>query len=82
MGSVLIKKNIMKLKNQIKTIEITKKIKIEDKAIYAIADYLRSIGWSCLIGGFSGIEQGSAKYNFRLIFNFTGKKLCQKRKRK
>jgi len=69
----------LKMKNKktrkIETIEITQKTSIQDKAIYAIADYLRSIGWSCLIGGFYGIEQDSAKYNFRLIFNFTGKKL-------
>lgn len=70
------------MKKKIKTIEISKETKIEDKAIYAIADYLRSIGWSCLIGGFYGIEQDSSKYNFRLIFNFTGKKLCQKKSKK
>lgn len=69
-----------KRKKQIKTIEISKETAIEDKAIYAIADYLRSKGWSCLVGGFYGIEQGLAKYNFRLIFNFTGKKLCRKKK--
>ena len=46
----------------------------EDKAIYAVVRYLDKRGWSCLVGGFSAIEQGSAKYNFRLIFSFTGKK--------
>jgi hypothetical protein len=70
----------IKDKKKIKTIEITKETTIEEKAIYAVADYLRSKGWSCLVGGFSGIEQDSRKYNFRLIFNFTGKKLCPKKK--
>lgn len=53
---------------------------IEEKAIDVIADYLRSIGWSILVGGFETIEQGNAKYNFRLIFGFTGKKKEKKEK--
>jgi len=48
--------------------------KLEEKAIDACAKYLRSIGWNPLVGGFTGIEQGELKYNFRLIFKFTGKK--------
>lgn len=48
--------------------------KIEDEAIESVSKYLRNIGWKPLVGGFSGIEQGSRKYNFRLIFSFTGKK--------
>ena len=63
-----------KKKKKIKTIEITKETSIEDRAIYATADYLRSIGWSCLIGGFKGIAQGEEKYKFDLIFNFVGNK--------
>ena len=51
-----------------------KQNKEEEKAIEAIADYLRSIGWIPLVGGFSVIEQDNRKYNFRLVFNFTGKK--------
>lgn len=47
----------------------------EERAIYAVVRYLHSKGWSCLLGGFQAIEQGSAKFNFRLIFGFTGKKL-------
>lgn len=50
----------------------------EEKAVYAVARYLHTKGWSCLIGGFSAIQQGSAKYNFRLVFGFTGKKLEEK----
>lgn len=45
---------------------------IEEKAIDACAQYLRSKGWKPLVGGFERIEQGSAKYNFRLVFGFTG----------
>ena len=47
----------------------------EITAIDAVADYLRSIGWSPLVGQFTGIEQGNLKYKFRLIFEFTGKKV-------
>ncbi|MEK7578101.1 MAG: hypothetical protein AAB456_00035 [Patescibacteria group bacterium] len=50
-----------------------KQIKAEDKAIKAVAEFLRSHKWNPLVGGFIGIEQGSLKYNFRLIFSFTGK---------
>ena len=32
------------------------------------------IGWSPQIGQFIGIEQGSLKYKFRLIFEFVGGK--------
>lgn len=52
-----------------------KKKTIEEKAIDAVAKYLKSIGWSPLVGGFERIEQGNLKYNFRLIFKFTGKKI-------
>lgn len=48
--------------------------KIEIEAIEAVSKYLKSIGWKPLAGGFTGIEQGSRKYNFRLIFDFTGNK--------
>lgn len=51
-----------------------KKREIEEKAIDATAEFLRSIGWNPLVGRFSGIEQGSRKFNFRLIFEFTGRK--------
>ena len=50
------------------------KKKKEELAIDACADYLRSIGWEPFVGGFQSIEQRNLKYNFRLIFNFTGKK--------
>jgi len=50
-----------------------KQIKAEEKAIDKCADFLRSHGWNPLVGGFTTIEQGSAEYNFRLIFSFTGK---------
>ena len=46
----------------------------EEQAIAAVAEYLRSIGWNLLVGQFTGIEQGNLKYNFRLIFSFTGSK--------
>ena len=59
----------------------TEKAKTEDKAIYAIADYLKSIGWNCLVGGFKGIAQGEAKYKFDLIFSFVGKKKLSKQKK-
>ena len=49
-----------------------------EQAIEAVAEYLRSIGWNPLVGQFTGIEQGSLKYNFRLIFSFTGKKVDKK----
>lgn len=52
----------------------SKKILTEEKAIKVVAEYLRSIGWNPLVGQFTGIEQGSLKYNFRLIFCFTGSK--------
>jgi len=45
--------------------------KKEEKAIEAVAEYLRSLGWSPLLGGFEGIEQGDLKHNFKLIFEFT-----------
>ncbi|MEK6884527.1 MAG: hypothetical protein AABY22_33150 [Nanoarchaeota archaeon] len=48
-------------------------MKTEDKAINACVAYLKSKEWNPLVAGFSAIEQGSMKYNFRLIFNFTGK---------
>jgi len=74
------KQNNNKAKNDMKKIvkflkKATKKelVKIEKKAIFACANYLRSRNWSYLVGGFSGIEQGELKYNFRLIFKFTGK---------
>ena len=51
-----------------------KRNKIEIEAIESVSKYLRSIGWKPLVGGFTGIEQGSLKFNFRLIFSFTGKK--------
>lgn len=60
----------------IKNIERKKKkeeIEIEDKAIEAVTAYLKSRGWKLLVGGFQNIEQGSLKYNFRLIFGFTGR---------
>mgnify|MGYP001589906377 CR=1 FL=1 len=57
-----------------------KQNKEEEKAIDAVADYLRSIGWKPFVGQFTGIEQGNAKYNFRLIFNFTGTKRDKKNK--
>ncbi len=50
-----------------------KQIKAEDKAIYACADFLKSHGWNPLVGSFIGVEQGDLKYNFRLIFKFTGR---------
>jgi len=50
-----------------------KKDKIDEKAIDAVAAYLRSEGWVVQVGGFTGIEQGTLKYNYRLIFEFTGK---------
>ncbi len=50
-----------------------KEMEIEEKAIDACAKYLRSKGWNPLVGGFQRIEQGELKYNFRLIFGFTGK---------
>jgi hypothetical protein len=64
---------------KIKTKEIfnKSKVKIEDKSIYAIANYLRSIGWSCLVGGFKGIGQ-TGKYKFDLIFSFVGSKKLKK----
>lgn len=46
---------------------------VEDRAIDACASYLRSKGWSIAVGGFSQIEQGTLKYNFKLVFSFTGK---------
>ncbi len=46
---------------------------IENKALDAVVKYLKSRGWNPLIGSFVGIEQGTLKYNFRLIFKFTGK---------
>ena len=51
-----------------------KKKRLEEKAIDACAAYLRSIGWEPLVAGFDSIEQGSLKYNFRLVLGFTGKK--------
>ena len=57
-----------------------KKIKIEEEAIEAVVLYLKSIGWNPLVGGFIGIEQGSAKFNFRLIFGFTGSKRKDKKR--
>ena len=51
----------------------TKENNIEEKAIDACGNYLKIKGWNPLVGGFIGIEQGNLKYNFRLIFAFTGK---------
>lgn len=51
-----------------------KKALIEDTAIKATAEFLKSMGWEVAYGGFSSIEQGTLKYNFRLIFAFTGTK--------
>ena len=48
--------------------------KIEEKALGAIGEYLKSVGWKPLVIGFDSIEQGNLKYNFRLIVKFTGKK--------
>lgn len=45
----------------------------EEIAIDAVADYLRDKGWKPLVGSFVRIEQGNLKYNFHLIFSFTGK---------
>lgn len=54
--------------------KINNKEKLEDKATYAVAAYLESIGWKCMVGGFKSIEQGYGKFNFRLVFNFVGGK--------
>lgn len=56
----------------------TEKQKIEVNAMKSIAKYLNSIGWSCLVGGFEGIEQEKQKYKFKLIFSFVGKKVRAK----
>jgi len=48
-------------------------MKIEEKAIDAVAEYLRSLGWNPLVGSFDCIEQGDGKFIFRLVFKFTGK---------
>ncbi len=53
--------------------ETKKQIETENLAIDAVNNYLKARGWKPLIGGFVGIEQTGLKYNFRLIFNFTGK---------
>lgn len=53
----------------------TRKVRREtkyNKAVDAVARYLKSIGWKPLVGSFTGIEHGEGKYKFRLIFNFTG----------
>ena len=52
----------------------TEKKNLEEKAIDACADYLRSIGWEPLVAGFHSIEQGNLKYNFRLVLGFIGKR--------
>lgn len=64
-------------------VTMTKETKrnVEEKAIHACADYLRSIGWEPLVAGFQGIEkEGSLRYNFRLILGFTVKKKEVKKK--
>ena len=53
-----------------------------DKVAQAICAYLKVRGWNVLVVGESRIQQpiGSLKYNFELVFRFTGKKLkCQKK---
>jgi hypothetical protein len=53
---------------------MTKKEKIEKRTLDAIVEYLKSIGWIPMVIGFTAIEQGSLKYNFRLIVSFSGRK--------
>ena len=53
----------------------------EEKAMYALAIYLNSIGWSCLVGQFYGIETEGG-FNHRLVFRFTGKKISNNKTKK
>ena len=46
----------------------------EDGAIYAVVKYLRGKGWGVGVAGFSQIvRRPPLKYNFSLIFSFSGR---------
>ena len=62
----------MKKKNKIKKV----KPNSFDIVAVAIAKYMREKGWSVLVIGEPRVQQsaGSLKYNFELVFRFTGKK--------
>ena len=52
----------------------SKKVK-DIKQDYDCVRFLKSRGWKVFTGRFYAIEQGDLKYEFRLIFDFIGKKI-------
>jgi len=51
------------------------------KMANSICNYLKLKGWEIIVIGDTRIQQpiGSLKYNFELIFRFTGKKIKKER---
>ena len=60
-----------------------KKVKLNsfDIVAVAIANYMRKKGWSILVIGEPQVQKeiGSLKYNFELVFKFTGKKIISQK---
>jgi len=51
-----------------------------NKMVKAICDYMEEKGWQILVIGSSRVQQeiNALKYNFELVFRFTGKKIEKK----